>query len=164
MSVNDHRPHLLVIPEDDANRQLANGFELEVWHSRRIQILPEAGGWTHVCDDFRVNHLRSMKKLSNRHLLLLLDFDDRSDRRSHIEKIIPPELKDRVFLLGVRSEPEALKRAGFGSFETIGRRLASECRDKSSELWRHELLIENSAELIRLAACRIELPIPDHPG
>lgn len=29
MSVNRARPHVLVLPEDDANRQIAVGFELE---------------------------------------------------------------------------------------------------------------------------------------
>jgi len=30
MSVNGHLPHVLVLPEDDANRQLANGFVLDL--------------------------------------------------------------------------------------------------------------------------------------
>jgi hypothetical protein len=29
MSVNKYHPHVLVLPEDDANRQLANGFLLD---------------------------------------------------------------------------------------------------------------------------------------
>ena len=29
MSVNKYQPHVLVLPEDDANRQLANGFLLD---------------------------------------------------------------------------------------------------------------------------------------
>lgn len=29
MSVNKERPHVLILPEDDANRQLANGFQLD---------------------------------------------------------------------------------------------------------------------------------------
>jgi hypothetical protein len=43
MSVNKYLPHVLVLPEDDANRQLATGFEIEVKHTRRIQVLVEAG-------------------------------------------------------------------------------------------------------------------------
>lgn len=150
MSVNNYRPHLLVIPEDDANRQLANGFALEVRHGRRVQVLVEAGGWSHVCDDFLENQQNSMKKFPERHVVLLLDFDNNTDRRSKIEDRIPSELRSRVFLLGVRSEPEALTRAGFGTFEKIGRSLAVECRDESWELWQHDLLLENSAELDRL--------------
>ncbi len=42
MSVNRALPHVLVLPEDDANRQIANGFLLALDSSvqRRIQVLP----------------------------------------------------------------------------------------------------------------------------
>lgn len=30
MSVNRHKEHILVLPEDDANRQMANGLVLEM--------------------------------------------------------------------------------------------------------------------------------------
>ena len=43
MSVNKFRQHVFVLPEDDANRQLANGFLLDL-SVRQVQILPEAGG------------------------------------------------------------------------------------------------------------------------
>jgi hypothetical protein len=43
---NKFKPHVLVLPEDDANRQIANGFlsnsKLVV---RAIQVLPIVGGW-----------------------------------------------------------------------------------------------------------------------
>ena len=46
MSVNKYLPHLLILPEDDANRELANGFVLNhAVNSRAVQILPPAGGW-----------------------------------------------------------------------------------------------------------------------
>ncbi len=150
MSVNNYRPHLLVIPEDDANRQLANGFALEVWHGRRVQVLVEVGGWSHVRDDFLDNQQNAMRRFPERRVVLLLGFDDTADRRSKLEERIPPELRDRVFLVGVRSEPEALTKAGCGTFEEIGRRLAVECRDGRRELWQHELLQDNSVELDRL--------------
>lgn len=38
MSVNLYEPHVFVIPEDDANRQLADGFHLEVDWSRQKQM------------------------------------------------------------------------------------------------------------------------------
>jgi len=53
MSVNKYLPHVLVLPEDDANRQLANGFQLDVFlATRRMQILEEAGGWQEVLNRF----------------------------------------------------------------------------------------------------------------
>ena len=53
MSVNKYMPHVLVLPEDDANRQLANGFQLdESLATRKMQILEEAGGWQEVLHCF----------------------------------------------------------------------------------------------------------------
>jgi len=46
MSVNRHSPHVYVLPEDDANRQIANGFLLDPSIvDYRIRVLEEAGGW-----------------------------------------------------------------------------------------------------------------------
>lgn len=46
MSVNVYQQHVLVLPEDDANRQIVNGFLLEPsLNERVIQVLPIAGGW-----------------------------------------------------------------------------------------------------------------------
>ena len=62
MSINKHRPHILVLPEDDANRQIANGFILDLNLDRRaIQVLPEARGWTDVVDKFTNNYASTMR-------------------------------------------------------------------------------------------------------
>lgn len=150
MSVNRFQPHVLVLPEDDANRQLATGFVLEVQHDRRIQILPEAGGWSNVCETFVAEHVKGLRQYPRRFLILLLDFDDQSDRPAKVKEKVPEDLRDRVFLLGVKSEPEALRRAGLGKFEDIGRRLGKECRDGVRDVWAHELLQQNSTEIDRL--------------
>ena len=44
MSVNKYKPHVLLIPEDDANRQLANGF-LRMGNragQKRAELRPQA--------------------------------------------------------------------------------------------------------------------------
>lgn len=148
--MNKYVQHVLVLPEDDANRQLANGFVLGVEDTRRIQILPEVGGWTNVCEIFLLDHVKGMRKYLDRYLVLLLDFDNRNDRREKVTERIPEDLRCRVFLLGVQSEPEALKQEGLGSFEDIGRRLAKECRDGIKGIWGHNLLRHNSNEIGRL--------------
>jgi hypothetical protein len=150
MSVNRYKPHVFVIPEDDANRQLANGFVLEVKYDRQIQILNEVGGWSNVLGRFLSEHVKGMQRFPERYLVLLLDFDDKSDRREKITVSIPEDLRYRVFLLGVQSEPEALRQAGFGSFEDIGRRLAKECREGFKDIWSHGLLRNNADEIGRL--------------
>jgi hypothetical protein len=140
-----------VLPEDDANRQLANGFRLEVnfTRDRRMQVLQPAGGWREVIDRFKLDHVVGMNRYPNRSMVLLIDFDGQEDRREFLNEGIPDHLKDRVFILGSKSEPEALK-AELGTYEQIGRRLAQDCRDDSYANWGHELLRHNSNELDRL--------------
>ena len=47
MSVNKAKPHLYVIPEDDADRQIAKGFVLHGRvDERRVQVVEPAGGWS----------------------------------------------------------------------------------------------------------------------
>jgi hypothetical protein len=80
----------------------------------------------------------------------LLDFDNQIDRPDRVKDNVPEDLRNRVFLLGVQSEPEALKQAGLGSFEDIGKRLATECREGIKDVWAHQLLRQNAGEISRL--------------
>jgi hypothetical protein len=148
--MNKMVPHVLVLPEDDANSQLANGFQLD--HSldtRRMQILEEAGGWLEVVDRFKKVHVPEMERNTNRFMVLLLDFDRRQNRLPEVMSGIPAQLKERVFVLGSWSEPEELRQA-LGSYETIGLALAKDCRDNTSNTWAHDLLKHNAGELERL--------------
>ena len=152
MSVNRNRPHVFVLPEDDANRQLATGFQLEVdfARQRQMQVLPVAGGWMEVLNRFKTEHVDNMIRLPNRRLVLLVDFDNRQDRLDRIRKEVPPEISERVFVLGVWSRPEALRQASLGSYESIGSALAKDCREETNATWKHELLRHNLGELDRL--------------
>lgn len=150
MSVNKYLPHIFLLPEDDANTELANGFVLEVQYHRKIQILPEAGGWTNACETFLSEHVKGMRTYSERYFVLLIDFDDQIDRAAKIKEQIPEDIRNRVFLIGTKTEPEALKKAGLGSLESIGRTLSKECRDGNRDLWSHDLLKQNVSEIDRL--------------
>jgi hypothetical protein len=159
MGVNKYQPHLLVLPEDDANRQIANGFILNsTINEPTVQILPIAHGWVKVVDSFKDNHIAEMRRLPNRMIVLLMDFDLRGDRLSYVKNQIPSDLKDRVFVLGVLSEPEDLKgiknkfeTIGTGKLENIGETLAQDCADSTNEFWGHDLLKHNKAELDRMS-------------
>ena len=59
-------------------------------------------------------------------------------------------MKDRVFVLGILSEPEELKKKISKTFEEIGECLAEDCPEKKNELWEHELLRHNESELNRI--------------
>jgi len=152
MSINKYKPHILVLPEDDANRQIANGFVLDSnLNDRAIQILPPAGGWKKVVDGFKDVHAHEMGKYSQRRIVLLIDFDLQRDKRlSCIQSEIPPELIERVFVLGVLSEPEVLKTKIKKNFEDIGKTLSQDCVDNTRILWGHDFLRHNETELDRM--------------
>ena len=151
MSPNEDRPHVLVLPEDDANRQLANGFHLRVdWDcNRQMQVLRSAGGWHKVLDVFKAKHVSDMKRCTKRFMVLLIDFDKKTSRLDEAKAAIPEYLADRVFILGVWSEPEKLP-ADLGSYESLGAKLASDCREETDATWQHTLLRHNAGELDRL--------------
>ncbi len=150
MSVNNFKPHILVLPEDDANRQIANGFLLEPGlKSRNIQILPPAGGWLAVIEKFNNSHQVNMSKYPKRIIVFLIDSDGKPERVEDVKKKIDDSLRERVFVLGVFSEPEELKKK-LGSFETIGKALGKDCAENTTTAWDHALLKHNSDELARL--------------
>lgn len=149
--INRYKPHLLVLPEDDANRQIANGFLLDSkLNSRAIQVLPEAGGWEDVVEKFKSDYASTMRQYSHRRIALLIDFDQDENRLDYVKQNIPSDLEDRVFVLGVLSEPERLRSDIKKNFEEIGETLANDCSDDTNELWGHELLKHNKTELSRM--------------
>jgi hypothetical protein len=151
MSVNRYRPHVLVLPEDDANRQLANGFLLHPdLPPRAIQVLEEVGGWKEVLLRFRTDHIAGMERYADRFIILLIDFDAQEGRLQYAKAGVPEQFSERVFFLGAWTEPEALKKALSRTYEEIGQDLARDCRDGNDNTWRHELLRHNAAELDRL--------------
>jgi hypothetical protein len=147
---NKFLPHLFVLPEDDANRQVATGFELNLSSTRQVRVLTEAGGWARVCEAFVSDHISAMEKYEKRFMILLVDFDGKTSRLDHVKAKIPEHLQDRVFVLGAFSTPEALRQAGLGSYEEIGSKLADDCRNGTQLTWGHSLLQHNEAELDRL--------------
>jgi len=110
MNINRFQPHVLVLPEDDANRQIAVGFRLDPsLESRRIRVLPVAGGWTNVLETFLSDHVVEMERHPDRFMVLLIDLDGREHRLNHAKAKIPPHVSERVFILGALTEPEASK-------------------------------------------------------
>lgn len=83
-------------------------------------------------------------------MVLLIDFDGKEDRLNRARAVIPDHLQDRVFVLGVWTEPEALKTVGLGDYETVGLALARDCREGTDTTWNHGLLRHNSEEIGRL--------------
>jgi hypothetical protein len=151
MSVNKRRTHVFVLPEDDANRQIANGFIVEPLPlNQQVQVLRPAGGWLKVLKRFKKDQVVGMNRYPARLMILLIDFDDHPDRLAEAKAEIPDRLAERVFILGALSTPEALKMANLGSYTEIGRALAKDCRQGTETVWGHHLLQHNRPELQRL--------------
>ncbi len=144
---NRYQPHVFVLPEDDASRQLANGF---INHfavdQNKIQILPPAGGWLDVCKKFASDHLADMERYPERLMILMIDFDN--DAARHEKMHIPPGLRDRIFVIGVLSELEKFKAAR--SYDVIAHELAENCATDQYRAWDDPLLRHNASELLRL--------------
>jgi uncharacterized protein YfaP (DUF2135 family) len=111
MSTNKYRPHLCLVPEDDANRQLAIGFlNHEAVADRAVDVRGPAGGWAKALDVFESEYIPHLRRFPSAHVLMLIDFDEVEDRRSQFEGKIPNDVQSRVFVVGSKDEPETLKR------------------------------------------------------
>ncbi|MCX6362236.1 MAG: hypothetical protein NT029_20765 [Armatimonadetes bacterium] len=157
--INRYRPHVLILPEDAANGDIANGFVRCVDHERAVQILPAAGGWSHARNALRDEHVPELRKFGHEQLVVLIDFDGRAERREDFAAVVPPDLTDRLFVVGVWTEVEELRQslASRGlvrpnTLEGIGELLADECRDGPARAWGDDLLTHNASELARMRA------------
>ena len=156
MAVNKYKEHVWVLAEDDATRQLANGFLLSPsLDGTRIDIRSPSRGWTRVLEDFSNNQVAGLRRYELRHLVLLIDFDNQVESRLQLfRETCPHDLLERVYMLGSRDEPEPLRTALNLSLEEIGSNLANNCADRSGSLglWAHDLLKHNESEIIRLTS------------
>ncbi len=150
--MNKYVECVYVIPEDDADRQIADGFVL---HPRvkeaRVQVLPPAGGFSKVLETFRDEYIPILRAHPTTHVVMLIDFDDQVEKRkADFEEEIPADLKTRVFVIGSKHTPETLRREAKKSFEEIGNSLADDCGAGTAALWGHEQFSHNDADRQRL--------------
>lgn len=144
MAPNKYKWHLIILPEDDATRQIANGLsdsrdELE----NAVQVLKECRGWQHTLDDLADQNLQDYPE---RRVLLVIDFDKAEGRLDYIKKNeLVQEFHDRVFVIGSKFEAEDLKRALGLKFNKLGEKLGKEC-----SAWDTPLLADCKSEICRL--------------
>jgi len=91
-----------------------------------------------------------LRSITTRHVIILIDFDREQARIEKVQEYIPDDLKSRVFILGVWSEPEELKADQRLDFESIGRKLREDCPRQPGGIWEHGLLRHNSHEVERM--------------
>ena len=146
MSVNRNKPHVVIIPEDDENRQIVNGFVNHAGISlNQIRVKQPAGGWIKA-----VEQAGQELKEANARAVAVIDFDDNDRRYEDAIERIPEGLRDRVAIVGCRKEPVDLRRAKLGSLEEIGGQLAEGRYSGSPTIWEHELLSHNAGEIGRV--------------
>jgi hypothetical protein len=151
MSANNYAPHVFVLPEDQANRDIVLGFL--TYHRLKARViipLQNAGGRGKVVETFKAVEISRMRKYPQRFMILLIDLDNNLARLAQVQSEIPPDLTDRVFVLGSLRDPEALRSTGLGRFEDIGLALAKDCDQNTNTIWGHALLQHNANELARL--------------
>lgn len=152
MSVNRYRPHVLILPEDDANTNLSIGF---IQHAnlktRAIQVLPKAGGWSEVLQAYLDEHVTNSMRYVDCHFVMLIDFDNHfPSRLQEFQNAIPAQYSNRTYVIGTLDEPEELKRTLHKSYEAIGEALANDCYHGTLNTWNHAMLAHNYSELQRL--------------
>jgi hypothetical protein len=152
--MNKYVPHAIIIPEDRADEEIANGFA-EHAHVKapRVSVAPPAGGWWEVVKVYTVEYIPYLRKYSGAHVIMLLDFDGQYfQRHSQVRASIPQDVSGRTFVVGTSTTPEALRQAlGIGGFEAIGEALADDCAQNTMTYWGHVQLSHNSPELARLS-------------
>ena len=155
MSPNKFLDHFYILPEDGKNRQLANGYLLclsSPLDARQWQVLRAGNGWQRSVEWAQTELEPRLRQNPRAHLILLVDFDSNNTRRDWIMKRFSADLHDRIFVLGVWTEPEELQ--GLGGLphpcEKIGTELGKEClHHANTHHWQNELLRHNQPELER---------------
>lgn len=153
-SVNRFESHVFIIPEDDADRQIARGFMLHACvDQRRARVVEPAGGWARVLDVFVEEYVRLLNENQHTHVVMLIDFDGNPDsRRAKFDAIIPEEARSRAFVIGPHDKPETLRKSLGKGYEDIGRALADDCAGDRTDTWDHEQLRHNESDRVRLYA------------
>jgi len=129
MSVNRYQPHVLIIPEDRADEQIANGFtKHDQVTLKQVQVMPYADGWPGVLNKFMTQYISYLRNYKNAYIVLLIDFDAKYESQRHrFDTAVPDDLKDRVFVVGAKEDPERLRQVMGKGFEEIGSDLADDC-------------------------------------
>ena len=114
MSPNRHQDHVIIIPEDDADRQIANGFcssyQLGT-RGRRVQVVNETGGWHNAEATLHKTYVPHLREFNNSRVVLVIDFDSDATRGAEVLERVPEELRDRVFVIGSLTDPQDLARS-----------------------------------------------------
>ncbi len=157
MGVNYYKEHLYIILEDEKYQRIMNGVNLSLHvNASVIKISNFSGGWGKVFKDFQ-SSISILEKFQKRHTLLLMDFDDDFESRlEEFHNLVPDELKNRVFILGIdNKESEDLARFFKCNIEEVGKKLVEDCPNGNLSNWRNIHLECNLLEIERMRQQRV---------
>ena len=145
------KSHVYILAEDDANRQILNGFLTnQAVCPRCVKPVPTSKGWSKLVDQFQSEYAPRLRGNPLGFVILLVDFDGQGQKRAEqIWSRIDDDVRERVFILGSLDEPERLK-PHLGTYEAIGQALAKDCHEGTTATWDHQLLRHNAGQLGRL--------------
>jgi hypothetical protein len=163
MSVNRYQPHVLIIPEDRADEQIANGFtKHDQVTPKQVQVMPYADGWPGVLNKFKTQYISYLRNYKDAYIVLLIDFDARYEsQRQRFDIAVPDDLKDRVFVVGAMEDPERLGQAMGKDLEGIGLALADDCYKGTDIVWSHDHLKHNEPDLAKMIGAIRSILFPE---
>lgn len=149
MAVNRYKPHVVVLPEDDATRSLVVGFSDHC--SGPIDLKLSQGGWPKVLAEFEHRYVKYLRTYADAHVVMVIDYDDDfASRLTLFQAAMPADVAARVYVLGALTEAETLKNQQALKYGPLGAIMADECRTQLPVLWNCPQLVNNQAELQRL--------------
>ena len=75
MSSDSSKLHVLVLPEDQANHEIANGFRGHELNNdrnqRQIQVEEVGRGWRRTCETFKEDYVPRLRSITTRDVIIL---------------------------------------------------------------------------------------------
>ena len=147
---NNYKHHLRVILEDDKYNSIINGIVVSPnVEDSLFDVRNPCGGWLDVFKELEIE-LRLLDKFKDRHMLMLIDFDEKFESRYKMFLTkVPSKYQNRVFILGVNNkEFEDLQRFfNLSNFEKLAKKLVEDCPDSDLSNWKNKHLKCNLAEI-----------------
>lgn len=80
--MSEFRSHVYVLAEDDANRQILNGFLTnQAVCARCVKPVPISKGWSKLINQFESDYAPRLRKNTLGFAILLVDFDKQGPKR-----------------------------------------------------------------------------------
>ena len=93
MSADRSKLHVLVLPEDQADHEIANGFRGHQLNNdrtqRQIQVENVGRGWLRTCETFKEDYIPGLRRITTRHIIILIDFDGERGRMEKAQELHP---------------------------------------------------------------------------